>query len=152
MRQVIEADPAMRVLKQFIGKQQLRCIRDGIRGEEGEYFIEKVIDLAAQIKSVPKLYAQDGLGNGATVYLHYFRGNQDLWFTELDPKELLGFGWANMGDDNCAEFGYTNIADIVADGRMELDMHWQQKTLYAVKGITPPAAEPVESIFDLIEN
>lgn len=62
--------------------------------------------------TTPKLYAQDGLGYAATVHAHYFIGSMDWLVTEYDPEEDIAFGWANLGDPQNAELGYTNLAEL----------------------------------------
>lgn len=35
------------------------------------------------------------------------------WYaTEYLPEERLFFGWANLGDDECAEFGYFSLDEL----------------------------------------
>jgi hypothetical protein len=82
----------------------------------------------------PPLLAQDGKGQRATVYAHYFIGNCDWFVTEYDPTEDRAFGWACLGDRQNAELGYMSIAEmeevIVGPGfRVDHDDDWQPVTL-----------------------
>jgi hypothetical protein len=81
------------------------------------------------------------------VYAHYFLGGSDWLVTEYDPDEDVAFGWACLnGDRQCAELGYTSLAELEGVGvplrmrdlatgtvitskalqRVELDAHWPE--------------------------
>ena len=63
---------------------------DGCRqGEEKAFFRQRVVDLAATIKTIPKTYDQDGLSMGAVAHLHYFTAGFDWYVTE---KDITGDG------------------------------------------------------------
>jgi hypothetical protein len=140
------AAAAMLHLRDFIGKSQLACVASGMRGEERQYFYDKMVELAALIKAMPHTYQQDGLGENAIVSLHYFTRGCDWFITEKDmgcaddlPERAPGcaaqhqaFGWADLGDRQCAELGYISIVELLACGA-ELDFHFKPKTLAQAK-------------------
>lgn len=103
-------------------------------GEEAEGFADLVIEASERIAKMPKTYETDGLGNKATVHLHYFRGGVDAWVSEKDigdgdgpARQLQAFGAINLGGG--AEVGYINIEELVFNN-LELDLHWDcTKTL-----------------------
>lgn len=130
-----DALPAVKFLKSFIGDSQMQAIISGMRGEEGQYFIKRMIDLAAQIKAMPKTYGQDGLGMKSIVHLHYFHGSMDHYITEKDmeSEQLQAFGWADLGYG--AEAGYISIAELIQNN-VEIDLHWTPKTIGEVLGKT----------------
>lgn len=77
------------------------------------------------------------MGDGAIVYLHYFKGACDWWITERDSDpdgegQIQAFGFANLGDPECAELGYISIVELIRHG-VELDLYWQSRTLGEVK-------------------
>ena len=86
---------------------------------------------------IPKMDSQDGLGDNAIVYAHYFNpyGIGEWWILEWDGKDEM-FGYADLG---YPELGYISLSELesVSVGGMELpierDLHWQQKTLGQVK-------------------
>jgi hypothetical protein len=47
--------------------------------------------------------------------------------TELDKQENLAFGYANLNDDRCAEWGYISIQELLDNGA-ELDRDWKPCT------------------------
>lgn len=130
---MLEVAPALAYLKDFIGKSQMAAIKSGMTGEEGDYFKEKMVSLADQIKAMPKTYDQDGKGMDAIAHLHYFRGSMDFYITEKDmeTEQLQAFGWADLGHGG--ELGYINIAELVSSG-VEIDLHWTPKTLNEALG------------------
>mgnify|MGYP001563457152 FL=1 len=126
-----------RTLKHFIGKHQWSAIKQGMAGEERQYFYDMMVDLAARIEAMPKTYEQDGKGDQAIVHLHYFRGGCDWWISEKDSDpdgegQIQAFGYANLGDDQNAELGYISIKELIEHG-VELDLYWTPKTLEQVK-------------------
>jgi hypothetical protein len=121
---------------------QEHVVMMGLRGEEKEYFHAKVTELKTTWRTMPRLREQDGKGDAAIAYLHYFYGGSDWWITErgesLDDN-AFGFVCLN-GEIEFAELGYISLADIATHGA-ELDFHFAPTTIRAIKaglGITPP--------------
>ena len=128
---------ALTVLQEFISRAQMRAMVDGCRGEEGDYFRAKLIEYAERISTMPTTYEQDGMGDAAIVHLHYFIGACDWYISERDIDEdgegqIQAFGYANLGDDDCAELGYISIKEIIGCGA-ELDLHFTPCTLASIK-------------------
>lgn len=128
-----DVNKVMPLLKQFIGKAQLSAIGMGIRGEEGQFFKDKLIEVANVIQTMPKTYGQDGMGDKAIAYLHYFKGAGDWHITEKDmeAEQLQAFGLANLGQGG--ELGYISIQELIGAG-VELDLYWEPKTIGEIKG------------------
>lgn len=115
-------------LKHFMGARQLRTMRDLARGEEGPWFITRMVELAALINAMPKTGETDGQGGKAIAHLHYFIGGCDWYITEKDMgdgtddlAQHQAFGTANLGHG--AEMGYISIKEITDCGA-ELDLHF----------------------------
>lgn len=115
---------------------ELQAIGDGCRSEEKQFFFDKIVEMAGIISTMPKTYEQDGKGNEAIVYLHYFRGNQDWYITEKDmetpeePGQYQAFGLADLGYGG--ELGYISIVELVKAG-VELDLYFKPRTLAEIK-------------------
>ena len=106
----------------------MQALWDGCRhSEEKAFFRQRVVDLAATIKTMPKTYDQDGLGMRAVAHLHYFTSAFDFFITEKDrsggTKQAFGLACAHE-----REIGYINIREIVEAGA-ELDLYWAPKAL-----------------------
>lgn len=128
----------------FIPKIQLATMLKLERGEEGQFFRDKVKDLADQIASMPATYGQDGKGDQAVAHLHYFSSGADWYITEKDMDGGVdqAFGLADLGDGG--ELGYISIRELTALAGVELDLHWSPKTLGEIRGVAPTiAASPV---------
>jgi len=114
---------------------QKSVVRGCLRGEERKYFSETLARLQTTFETMPKTYEQDGKGDAAIAFLHYFGGGSDWWITEkdmgADQSQAFGFtclnGWAD-----CAELGYIDLAAITAAGA-ELDFHFEPCTLGEIK-------------------
>ena len=121
-------------LRNFISIAQLSVICSGSKGEEGEYFFDKIDEMFNTVTTMPKTYEQDGKGDDAIVYLHYFRGGMDWYITERDMEtdQLQAFGLANLGYGG--ELDYISIEELKSSG-VEIDLHWTPKTLREVKAL-----------------
>ncbi len=124
---------ARRALKElegrFIGGNQRKAVLQCFRGEEREWFFDKIIELHKLIAEMPKTYEQEGTED-PTVYLHYFAGGQaSAWITEKDRIEdqNQAFGLADLFGDG-GELGYISIEEWISNGA-ELDFHFTPCTL-----------------------
>ena len=120
---------AITALRGFVPYAQLAVIGDGCRGEEGDYFRAKMIEYAKRVHHMPQTYEQDGKGDDAVVYLHYFSGNADWWITEKDmgTEQRQAFGYVDLGYGG--ELGYVSLVELCGAASVELDLHWTPKTL-----------------------
>lgn len=139
----LEAADALPKLRSFIGKSQLFCLEQGTRGEESQYFLDLICQLAERIIAMPGVYEQDGKGDEAIVYLHYFRGGMDWFITEKDiedddePGQHQAFGLSDLGHGG--ELGYICIRELI-ECHVELDFYFEPRTLGAVQAERKEAA------------
>jgi hypothetical protein len=124
----LQAAAAVLTLRHYIGASQLSALGDACRGEERQFFINKLVELAELVNSMPRVYEQDGLGDSAIAHLHYFTGSCDWYITERDTtdEQHQAFGLANLGYG--PELGYISIQELLENGA-ELDLHFQPKPL-----------------------
>ncbi|NLT68044.1 MAG: DUF2958 domain-containing protein [Acidobacteria bacterium] len=128
MNGISEAKKALNELTGFIGRSQGEALRVLLRGEEGQFFIDKICELRDLVARMPKTYEQEGRGDGAVIYLHYFIGSCDWYITEKDTEEdqLQAFGIADLG---CGpEYGYISIQELL-ENNVELDIHYSPRTV-----------------------
>lgn len=123
---------ALEVLKGFVGRGQLHVMVAGCRGEEGNFFREKIQEMAERIATTPVTYQQRDAAE-PVAHLHYFLGGCDWYILEKDVDsdgegQHQAFGWANLGDDQNAELGYISIPEILAH-HGELDLHFRPRAL-----------------------
>ena len=127
-------------LRPFIGRSEEMALRQNLRGEEKEFFREKIGEIKQHIDAMPKTYEQEGKGDDAVVHLHYFKNGMDWYITEKDkgaPDDEPGtgqrqaFGLADLYGDG-GELGYIDIETIKNAGA-ELDLYWKPTTLGEVK-------------------
>ena len=122
-------------LKNFISDSQLATLAENTKGEEGQYFTEALRSMSDLVSSMPETYEQDGKGDQAVVYLHYFNSSMDWHITEKDSDpdgrgQIQAFGLANLGHG--AELGYISIQELILHD-VEIDLHFTPKTLKEVK-------------------
>ena len=121
-------------LARFIGTaQRMVLIQHLFKGEEKEWFFDKMLALAQTVRTMPKTYQQDGKGDQAIAYLHYFHSNTDAWITERDQEveQQQAFGLVKFyGGD--PELGYISIEEWLATGA-ELDFHFTPKILEEIR-------------------
>ena len=89
-------------------------------------------------RKVPRLYEQDGKGDAAIVYAHYFScwTNWDWYMLEYDPDTKEAFG---LVKGFATEYGYFSLAEFEDMNRrkgfeiIERDIHWEPTTVGAVR-------------------
>lgn len=123
-------------LKPFLPAGEYGALRQAINGEEGAAIRQLCADQVALIAAMPVTYQQDGKGDAAIAYLHYFFGGSDWFITEKDKlgdgrAQAYGFAVLN-GDTDNAEYGYISIAELV-ENEVELDLYWQTQPMSEVK-------------------
>ena len=127
---------AWETVRPFMNQGEFHALLTGARSEEKQFFFDKVAELAETITTMPKTYEQDGKGEAAIAYLHYFRGNQNWWITEKDvgtadePGQHQAFGLADLGYGG--ELGYISIVELVKAG-VELDLYFKPQTLGEIR-------------------
>lgn len=116
----------------FISTQQAKCIKSLLNSEEQDFFIEVVDRIYSTMQVMPKMLEQDGKGDDAIAYLHYFTANTDFYITEKDIKDGIkqAFGLVSLSD--CPEIGYISIEEVIKAGA-EIDLHFEPKTLGEIK-------------------
>lgn len=81
---------------------------------------------------MPGTYDQDGLGDQAMAFLHYFTRSADFWIIEKDtgaasdqPEDYQAqaFGLVRIAG-NLPELGYVSLPEILRAGA-ELDLHFE---------------------------
>jgi hypothetical protein len=91
----LEAVAAMKALHGFIGESQRSCLADAMRGEEKQFFFDKLCELADRVAKMPETYQTEGHGDDAIVHLHYFAGGED--FHDGDVTKFGVHGVAEVG-------------------------------------------------------
>jgi len=80
---------------------------------------------------IPDLYVTEATSLAdKIIHLHFFAGSCDWWVAELDGDRRIAFGYVNLGDDQNAEWGYTDLTErrgIVIHARLviERDLGWE---------------------------
>jgi len=120
-------------IRKFLSRSQYRAMSLAMKGEDGSFFIDKAKALAALINGMAVTYEQDGKGDDAVAYLHYFQGAGDWFITEkdIDGGTPQAFGFANLGHGG--ELGYISIDELVKNN-VELDLHFMPTRLGDVSG------------------
>lgn len=131
MTTIEQAHAAVSTVSNFMHPMQLSTIGDNCRGEEGEFFKAKLVELGQIIDTMPVTYEQDGKGDNAIAHLHYFVGGWDWYITEkdVDGGVQQAFGLV-FGHES--ELGYISITELVNNGA-ELDLHFASCRLADIK-------------------
>ena len=64
----LEAIEAIKTVRDFMPRAELAAIATNMRGEEKQFFFNKIVELAERIKTMPVTYEQDGKGQQAIAY------------------------------------------------------------------------------------
>lgn len=130
-------------VKPFLSKVQLQIMADCCRGQEGEFYKAKFIEVATTIRDMPATYDQESLGEQAVVHLHYFGPGCDYYITEKDMEgdgTLQAFGL--YPDQGGLQFDYVSIAELV-ENNLELDLYWEKITVAQLRLDGDSDPEPV---------
>lgn len=120
---------ALESLDAFMPGRQRRTVLELIlTSEERDFFIDKMVELAALAQQIPEIGQTDGQGDDAIVHLHYF-GHGDWWVVEKSRTNDEAFGFANLG---YPELGYIGM-DEIRQSNVELDFHFQPTPLKEIK-------------------
>lgn len=135
-----QAIEALNRLRPLMASRQSEAVAELMRGEEGEFFMDKMVELAQLVDSMPITYAQRNESD-PIAYLHYFFGGSDWYIVEKDMDgevdQAWGFACLN-GDMMNAEYGYISIAELV-DLKLQfgltvdLDFHFKPTRMSQVK-------------------
>ncbi|MHB8914981.1 MAG: DUF2958 domain-containing protein [Thiobacillus sp.] len=135
-----QAIEALNRLRPLMAHRQSEAVAELMRGEEGEFFMDKMVELAQLVDSMPATYSQRNESD-PIAYLHYFFGGSDWYIAEKDMDgevdQAWGFACLN-GDMMNAEYGYISIAELVAlklqfGVTVDLDFHFKPTRMSLVQ-------------------
>jgi len=82
-----------------------------------------------RMAKMPGLYETEHVPlKDKVVHLHFFIGGCDWYITEFDGEDIF-WGFAHLGDDRCAEWGYISFSElrsIKIDGWLEIDCELEE--------------------------
>jgi hypothetical protein len=118
----------------FIPKHQLQVV--STMGTGGGAILENLVPELQAIPTRPQKVDRNGQ---QTVYAHFFFAGCDWFILDYNKKydEFCGFAIINH-DYQMAELGYIPADYFRNEGRVELDFHWQTKTLDEAKAALAP--------------
>jgi len=130
LNSLVNVKKSAQFLKGFMSARQLDFILEACRGEEGQFFIDKLAEMTHLIETMPKTGETENIEE-PLAYLHYFTGSFDWYISEKDKldEQFQAFGVANMG---YPEYGYISITELIENG-VELDLHFKPETLKVLK-------------------
>lgn len=126
-----EGQAALSRIRDFMHVAQSTIVEQLMLGEEGQFFIDKMIELDGRITTMPSTHGQQDVRD-PIAYLHYFFGGSDWYITEKDQvgsgvEQAFGYACLN-GDMLNAEYGYIPIVELVGltirGFHVELDFHF----------------------------
>jgi hypothetical protein len=104
--------------------------------EHLDTFSEAVERLQARLRKCPKIGGTEGMDRTSVrehpAMLHYFFGGTDMYICEYEPETGVMFGFVILnGDLQNAEWGYTDLAQIITIPVMNLDYHFEEQSIEA---------------------
>lgn len=79
------------------------------------------------MSTIPKLYETEETPlEQKTIHQRYTIPHVGFYWliAELDQEKNLAFGYANLNNEECAEWGYIDIKELLANGAL-LDKDWK---------------------------
>lgn len=93
------------------------------QGEEREFFVHKIKEIAADVENAPKINETDGLEEHRIVLRYFHPSGTQSFVTEIgNDGDAFGFQCLNDDWDN-AEWGYINLDELKNIRGMEVDFH-----------------------------
>ena len=93
------------------------------QGEEREFFVNKIKEIAVAVENAPKINATDGLEEHRIVLRYFHPSGTQSFITEIG-KDGDAFGFQCLNDDwENAEWDYLNIDELKNIRGMEVDFH-----------------------------
>ena len=93
------------------------------QGEEREFFVHKIKEIAIAVENAPKINETDGLEEHRIVLRYFHPSGTQSFVTEIG-KDGDAFGFQCLNDDwENAEWGYLNLDELKNIRGMEVDFH-----------------------------
>lgn len=109
--------------KSVIPEQQFITTLSLSKGEEGDFFKQKIKDIANAVSKAPKLYETDGAEQHALLFRYFHPAGTESLVCEIgEDGEAFGFQCIN-GDYINAEWGYIDLNELKKNPEMQLDYH-----------------------------
>lgn len=95
----------------------------------------------AELAKIPKLGVTDGpTTKDKLITGHFFCGPCDWYVAEYEPETRMFFGFVNLGDDQCAEWGYFSMEELekakISFMEVDFDKYWASTKVCDVINIT----------------
>lgn len=128
------------IVSQWMSPAQYNVLSLCKRGEESAAFQEIERRLIDNIQKCPTTYQQDGLGDNAIVFLHYFNSNNDYYIFETDvgckdnsPNQFQSQMMALKKEgNNDFRYGYIGLSTLLRMG-CELDFYFKPQKIADIK-------------------
>jgi hypothetical protein len=119
---------AVTFMKDYLSIEQYKTLLSVLSGEESSHFQDIALTLAHCIETMPVTYEQDGKGEYAVVFLHYFSNQFDFYLTERDINSDQSRCFGLISGPNGIEYGYICLPEILANN-VELDYYFHPRTV-----------------------
>lgn len=135
----------------YLPRRQRIAIKQLMSGEEGHFFYERMQDLQTSIQALPKKLSPSlQTLDDAICHIHYFFGSADWYLIERADSDGIAYCYANLGDDDSAEYGSVSLAELCESNfDIEIDLHWRSCTMREIlakqarKRAMPPPSSPL---------
>lgn len=82
-----------------------------------------------ELARLPSFYSNsEKSAEDIVIHMHFFYGSADWYVAEFDGEDTF-FGYVNLGDPVCAEWGnfsFTELKEIKVNGfEIDRDLHWR---------------------------
>jgi hypothetical protein len=121
---------------------QRYVLKDLIKGEEGAWFVERLLAIKRRIEQMPKTHDTNGQED-PVAHLKYFGGPVTAYITEKDVGDDPEAGWQPDAEQIQAygrigilpsypEMGYICLIELIEIG-IELDLHFEPTPISQIK-------------------
>lgn len=123
-------EQAKQIVRPWMNLRQWSFVMSALRGEERQFYAEKLIELAGIIESMPVTYeSKETIG-----YLRYFKNGITSIICEKDVScegpgpefQSQAYGWQDLGYGG--EYGYISVNELIRNN-CELDFHYTPRAI-----------------------
>lgn len=126
--------------EKWMSISQRFVLKELVGGEEGAYFVERLLAIKKRIEEMPQTYGQDGVED-PVAHLKYFGGPVTAYITEKDMGGMAqwtpGVNQIQAYGRVCIlpgypEFGFVNVQELI-EAEIELDLHFEPTPISQIK-------------------
>jgi antirestriction protein ArdC len=122
-----KSEEPLEVCRAVLPAEQFHVMERGLTGSNGDYYRQRVEDIAHSVHEMPGMYAQEPYGTGATARLHFSGDGSEYFLTELSVTDDLAYGY-KVDENGATSFDEIPLREI-RETAARLDLEFEPRTV-----------------------